>query len=211
MDPIALKVNGYTDLPPGKIANVATFLEMTAPAADSPALPTSLVARRVVDPDPAWYRDLITEIGTPWLWAEIPLMPEEKLRAALSSPLVEIHMVERDGETIGVAELDRRNPGEVEIVIFGVVPAAIGTGAAHHLMSVTLAAAFRDDTKRVWLHTCTNDHPAAVGFYRRAGFVPYKFSVEVMDDPRLTAGFPETAAPHIALIKPQAAQPDRQD
>src|SRR5690606_25276167 len=32
-DTIALDLDGYTDLPPGRIANVVTYLEMTAPAA----------------------------------------------------------------------------------------------------------------------------------------------------------------------------------
>lgn len=208
MKTIPLSLNGYTDLPPGKIANVATFFEMTAPPPDPPALPDSLVLRHVKDPDPEWYRGLVLAIGEDWLWAEIPLMPEDKLRATLLSPAVEIHTLERDGEAIGVAALDHSEPGEVQIVIFGVLPSAIGEGIARHLMSAALVAAFRDGTRRVWLHTCTTDHPAAVRFYRKAGFTPYKFAVEVMDDPRLTAGFPETAAPHVALIRP--SEPDSQ-
>ena len=202
METIPLRLDGYTDLPPGKIANVVTFLEMRAPPAARPQpLSGDLAARRIIHPDPAWYRALCRRIGEDWLWTFLPLMPEDELVALLRDPAIEILVLERDGEAIGVAELDRRQPGEVEIVLFGVVPEAIGTGAAHRLMDGALKAAFGPDTRRVWLHTCTNDHPAAVPFYLRAGFTPYKYAIEVSDDPRLTGRYPETAAPHIPVIR----------
>ena len=37
------------------------------------------------------------------------------------------------------------------------------------------------------MHTCNFDHPAAIGFYRRSGFTPYKLAVEVEVDPRARA------------------------
>jgi len=204
METIPLRLDGYTDLPPGKIANVVTFLEMTAPPAAGPEPPPGdLAVRRAIDPDPTWYRALCRRIGEDWLWTFLPLMPEDELVALLREPAIEIHVLERDGEAIGVAELDRRQPGEVEIVLFGVVPEAIGSGAAHRLMGGILNASFRPGTRRVWLHTCTHDHPAAVAFYLRAGFKPYKYAIEVSDDPRLTGGYPETAAPHVPVIRPK--------
>jgi hypothetical protein len=54
----------------------------------------------------------------------------------------------------------------------------------------------------VWVHTCTFDHAAAVPFYVRSGFTPFKFAIEVTDDPRLTGHVPVTAGPHVALIRP---------
>jgi len=39
-----------------------------------------------------------------------------------------------------------------------------------------------------------------VPFYLRSGFTPFKFAIEVSDDPRLTGAVPETAGPHVALI-----------
>jgi ribosomal protein S18 acetylase RimI-like enzyme len=54
------------------------------------------------------------------------------------------------------------------------------------------------------VHTCTLDHPAAVGFYRRSGFRPYRRSVEIADDPRLAAGANRQAADWFPLIAPDA-------
>lgn len=53
---------------------------------------------------------------------------------------------------------------------------------------------------RVWLRTCTLDHPAALGFYRKYGFVPICQEVEIYPDPRLTGHLPRDAAPQIPII-----------
>ena len=204
METLEILLDGYTDLPPGKIANVVTYLELLAPPAPwpEPQRP-DLAFRRVAKPDVGWYRATIRSIGEAWLWFSPLVMPEAKLAALLGNPLLEVHALERDGETVGIAELDRRVPGEVEISFFGVVADEIGTGAARLLMNRSLALAFRGGTRRVWLHTCSFDHPAAVPFYRRSGFVPFKFAIEVSDDPRLKGQLPEAAAPHVALIRPK--------
>jgi len=203
MDTMEISLDGYTDLPPGKIANVVTYLEMTAPA---PAMPgperPDLALRRVADPDVAWFRALIRKVGEEWLWFSPLVMPERQLRAILSDPLMETHVLERGGAEVGITQLDRRVPGAVEIAFFGVAGSEIGTGAARWLMNRTLGMAFASGIRRVWVHTCTFDHPSAVPFYLRAGFVPYKLAIEVTDDPRLAGAVPETAGRHVALIRP---------
>jgi hypothetical protein len=51
------------------------------------------------------------------------------------------------------------------------------------------------------VHTCTLDHPAALAFYQRSGFVAYRRQVEIDDDPRLDGTLPADAAPHVPLIR----------
>lgn len=203
MTTLEISLDGYTDLPAGKIANVVTYFEMFAPPQPPPEPERpDLSFRRVADPDVGWYRETIRTIGEAWLWFSPLVIPEARLRALLRNPRLEVYALERGAETAGIAELDRRVVGEVEISFFGVTPSEFGTGAARWLMNRTLAAAFRDGPRRVWLHTCSFDHPAAVPFYLRSGFAPYKFAIEVTDDPRLRGFLPETAAPHVALIRP---------
>jgi GNAT superfamily N-acetyltransferase len=127
-------------------------------------------------------------------------MPDRRLAALLTDPSTEVLALEReDGLAVGLAEL-HHTLGEVEIAMFGVVPEATGTGAAQFLMEKALDHAWGSGIGRVWLHTCSFDHPAAVRFYKRAGFRPYKFAIEISDDPRLTGHLPLTAGPHVALI-----------
>ena len=202
MATILLSLDGYTDLPPGKIANVVTFLERTdRPGPARPPAPGLAIAE-VRQPDAAWYRALYRRIGGNWLWFSRAVMSDDELAALIARPTTTVLALQRSSDPIGLAELDFSQPGEVEIVTFGVVPEATGTGAARVLMDGTLANAFRHGIRRVWLHTCTFDHPAAVRFYVREGFRAFKFAIEVSDDPRLTGFLREDAAPHVPLIRP---------
>jgi GNAT superfamily N-acetyltransferase len=202
METLDISLDGYTDLPAGKIANVVTYLEMTSPPPPARApRRTDLALRHVARPDVAWFRGVIRAVGERWLWYSPLVMPAAELAAVIGDPGMETSILERDGVLAGISQLDRRVPGEVEIAFFGVTEAEIGTGAARWLMDRTLEAAFAPGVHRVWVHTCTFDHPAAVPFYVRSGFTPFKFAIEVTDDPRLTGQVPETAGPHVAVIR----------
>jgi GNAT superfamily N-acetyltransferase len=206
MATIPLLLDGYTDLPPGKIANVVTYLEMTArPATSRYADRSDFSLRHVERPELDWYRELVLRIGAKWLWFGRAVMPDAALAKLIADPATELYVLERRGEAIGIAELDRSQPGDVEIALFGVVAEAIGTGAGRWLMQEALRRAFIAGVKRVWLHTCSFDHPAAIRFYLGFGFRPYKLAIEVSDDPRLTGFLPETAGPHVPLIRPEGA------
>ena len=65
----------------------------------------------------------------------------------------------------------------------------------------------RSETRRLWLHTCTADDPAALRFYQRKGFVPYARGLEIVTDPRLRGLHPETAGPTSLPFIPVAEAP----
>lgn len=198
---IPLDLDGYTDLPPGRIANVVTYLEMRSADAGARApLPSGFAVQRIERPRIDTYRALYSRIGRDWLWFSRMVMPDDVLAARLADPATEIYFLMRGEEPVGLCEI-RRGADEVEIAMFGVVPEVTGTGAAKGLLSAALQAAWQGAVGRVWLHTCTFDHPAAIHFYRKMGFVPYKFAIEVSPDPRLTGHLPESAGPHVALLK----------
>lgn len=200
MSELLLSLDGYTDLPPGLIANVVTYFEMRAKPSGLTADPS---VTRIAHMSLADYRDLYRRIGQEWLWFSRAVMPDAQLAALLAKPNTEIYVMRRGEVSIGLAELHRAEPesDDVEISMFGVVPEATGTGAGRTLMQSALAVAWQGGTKRVWLHTCTFDHPAAVKFYRRSGFSPFKFAIEVSPDPRVQGFLPREAAPHVALIE----------
>jgi ribosomal protein S18 acetylase RimI-like enzyme len=56
----------------------------------------------------------------------------------------------------------------------------------------------------VWVHTCTLDHPSALGFYRRHGFTAIGRAVETFTDPRVLGVLPMDAAPQIPLLTPRS-------
>jgi GNAT superfamily N-acetyltransferase len=193
--------NGYHDVGAGKLVNVATFLEMNAPPPRRPDPPgVNCTLERVETPDPAWYRSLFQRVGEPYLWSSRLAIDDAELLRILRDPGVEVYVLRAGGEDVGVLELDFRIPEQCEIGFFGLLDGAIGTGAGRYLMNRTLERAWTRDVKRVWVHTCNLDHPAALQFYIRSGFEPYKRQVEIYDDPRTTGLQPKSAAPHVPIL-----------
>jgi GNAT superfamily N-acetyltransferase len=195
---------GYSHVAPGQIANVVTCLEMTErpPARPVRPLGTGTVLEPFAGADVGAYRDLFRRIGEDWMWYSRLVMHDDKLRRILEDPLVEVFVLRRGGEPIGLLELDFRDPGQCELAFFGLVREAIGQGAGRYLMDQAIGRAWVMPIRRFWVHTCSFDHPGALDFYRRSGFRAYAFAVEVADDPRLTGHLPKTAAPQVPLIEP---------
>ncbi len=191
----------YTDLPPGKIASVVTYLKMTEAPATAPAPDPSWSLERRAIPDLDWYRALFTKVGQDWLWFSRLQMSDDELRATIHHPDVDVFEFKIDGIEKGLLELDRREKPDIEIAFFGLTQDVIGTGAGKCLLAGALDLAWSHHPRAVLVHTCTLDHPRALDFYRRAGFTQYKRAIEIADDPRLDGTLPKTAAPQTPMLK----------
>ena len=184
----------------GELAAVVTHLEMReSPTVDVPPSPLSL--RRIEHPNPTDYRVLFRKVGSPWLWFSRLIMDDAKLSAIIDRPEVELFIVvDGDGRDVGMLELDFRTSGECELSFVGLVAELAGQGHGRWLLAQAVRLAWREGVKRVHVHTCTLDHPAALAAYRRAGFVPFRRDIERFPDPRLIGVLPRDAAPQIPLI-----------
>jgi GNAT superfamily N-acetyltransferase len=189
----------YDPIPAGELAAVVTYLEMhDAPSGAVPASPLSL--RRIENPNPQDYRELFLRVGSPWLWFSRLIMEDAKLGAIVQHPDVELYAVSEAGRDVGMLELDFRESGECEIAFVGLVPALAGRGHGRWLLAEAVRRAWRSGVRRVHVHTCSLDHPAALSAYRRAGFIPYKRATERFPDPRLLGILPHDCAPQVPLI-----------
>jgi GNAT superfamily N-acetyltransferase len=195
-----LNLDGYTDLPPGKVAAIVTYLEMREPPRLSKTPAPAGWSLRPIGADLERYRTLYRRIGEPWLWFSRAIMPEAKLAAVLGDPKVEAFALHDGTEDIGLLELDFRPEGEAELAFLGLVPGIIGKGAGRFLIEEAIRLAFAKPISRFFVHTCTLDHPGALTFYRRAGFAPYKRAIEVADDPRLAGFLPLDSADHVPVL-----------
>jgi len=193
--------DGYSDIPPGKIAAVVTHLEMRERPALPPDPPGDWTLRRVERPGLDWFRELYRRVGAEWLWFSRLRLSDAELAAILHAPDVEVYALAQDGRDEGLLELDFRAPGECELVFFGVTAKLIGSGAGRFLMNRALARAWAPDVARVWVHTCTLDHPSALAFYQRAGFRPFRRQVEISDDPRLDGTLPRDVARQVPIVE----------
>lgn len=193
--------DGYTTLPAGKIAAIATSLEMLAPPPPRSVPDVCSVAIEPYPrPEPGWYRDLYRRVGEPWLWHSRLRLTDQALAAIIRSPDVEIWAVVEDGREEGLLELDFREPGECELAFFGLTGGLIGRGAGRLLMDRAIERAWARPIRRFWVHTCTLDHPGALAFYCRSGFVPFQRQLELADDPRLDGTLSPDAAPNVPKL-----------
>lgn len=196
---------GYHALPPGHLANVVTCLEMT----EKPhlrAVPAGGFSLQEMGGDTARFKRLFEAVGRDIMWFSRLIMAEDKLAAIIGDAAVECYAMMDGADDIGLLELDFREAGQCELSFFGLVPGAIGKGAGRWLMNEALRRAWAKPISRLWVHTCSFDHPAALGFYQRSGFRPYQVMVEVHPDPRLTGHMPKDASPAAPLIEVQSLQ-----
>ena len=192
--------DGYHAVPAGHTASVVTYLEMRARPALRPAPETGLVLERVTSPDLARYRALFRAVGQDYLWFGRLTQSDAELGAILNDASVELYVAKAGGEDAGLLELDFRTRGECELAYFGLTAAYVGGGAGRWLMNEAIRRAWAQPIGRVFVHTCTLDHPKALAFYIRSGFTPYKRAIEIAPDPRQTGLLPQTAAPQTPAV-----------
>ena len=194
---------GLTPVPPGDLATIVTSLEMRARPRPAPMPAARLRLVRWPTPDLEKYRTLFRRVGTNWLWYSRLAMADERLAAIVHDPAVHVFAaIDAQGIEVGMLELDFREPGTCELSYFALVPELVGRGNGRWLMAEALARAWAPGIARVWVHTCTLDHPRALPFYMAAGFMPYARTVETFADPRLIGLLPRDAAPQLPVLAP---------
>jgi GNAT superfamily N-acetyltransferase len=155
------------------VAVVRTYLEMKSPrrGESRDALPAGFVVRQVAD-DPGLYRGLYQGVGATYHWRDRLSWTDAQLREHLASPSISVHVLCEGEYPRGFFELARHDDGSREIAYFGLMPAAIGRGLGRALLACAIAEAWsmNPEPSRVWLHTCTLDHPAALANYLARGF-----------------------------------------
>jgi GNAT superfamily N-acetyltransferase len=147
----------------------ADRLRPSAEPADPPLLMT---AER---PAPELARFFYTLVGARWSWTDRLAWPDERWVAWVERP--EHHLVTgwHDGAPAGYYELEQQPDGVVEIAYFGLAPAAIGRGWGGWLLSRAAERAWQlPGTRRIWVHTCSLDHPHALANYQARGFVRFR-------------------------------------
>ncbi|WP_204041319.1 GNAT family N-acetyltransferase [Acrocarpospora phusangensis] len=146
------------------------YLEQTGRKDLRRAAPAPVEIVRAEIPSPEFSRFLYTAVGGGWHWTDrLPWTPEQW--SEWLSGDVETWVAYHRGTPAGYAELHGQAGGNVEVAYFGLLPYAIGKGIGGHLLSEAVSRAWeREGTRRVWVHTCSLDGPAALPNYQARGF-----------------------------------------
>ncbi|MCX5011013.1 GNAT family N-acetyltransferase [Streptomyces sp. NBC_00555] len=167
-------------------------LEMTSPADLIPATapgPEITIVRAEV-PSPEFSRFLYASVGGDIHWTDRLSLTRDQWVEQLGRPGVETWVAYDRGTPAGYVEFDAQDDGVVEIIYFGLLPDFRGRRIGGHLLSVGVARAWdlgtrwpdREPTRRVWLHTCSQDGPTAMDNYLRRGFKLFETETESKED-----------------------------
>ena len=150
------------------------YLEMHTPASrDVPSPRDGLTVLHVRQPSVAYYRWLYDSVGRDYHWLSRRKLTDAELATVLQDPRNDVYVLHVDGSPAGFCELDRRHPQEIELVQFGLLAEYHGAGLGTWFLQHTINQVCRYRPQRVWLHTCTLDHPAAVPLYQKVGFTMF--------------------------------------
>ena len=163
---------------------LVAYMELCDPPVNRPALPApsaglSIQPERLSVAD---YVALYREVGTPLDWDSRLRLPQEALAAFLSASSTRIYVLREVGKAVGFCEFDAVDTPDIELTHFGLIPAAYGRRLGPFLLDTALRAVWSETTRRLWLHTDTNDHAKAQATYARAGFSIFKEQVEDFPD-----------------------------
>lgn len=156
-----------------------TYLELLSPSDhrvktnDDPRFSVTQLA----SPTPTFNKRMYEEVGRTWQWTDRLVWSDEAWLAYADSPDIHTFVADYDGATAGYFEL-RKADEEVELVYFGLLPAFVGKKIGGALLSKAITAAFALHARRVWVHTCSLDHPAALANYQARGFRVYQTVTE---------------------------------
>jgi GNAT superfamily N-acetyltransferase len=156
-----------------------TYLEMRSAEELRPAAtprPEPAI-ERMAECSVDFFRYLYREVGRAYHWTDRLGWTDENIRTYLATPGVSVWLMSWGGAPAGYFELREHQDRSVEIAYFGLLPDYIGRGWGKYLLTRAVQSAWELDTERVWLHTCTLDHPAALPNYLKRGFRPIREEV----------------------------------
>jgi GNAT superfamily N-acetyltransferase len=157
-----------------------TYLEMSSPQDLRPAAPPPHDPPRLerIEACPvSFFRYLYTEVGRAHHWSDRLAWTDQRVGEHLADPGVSLWLLSTRAAPAGYFELRDHGDRSVEIAYFGLLPEFVGRGWGGHLLSRAVEAAWEMHPQRVWLHTCTLDHPAALPNYLKRGFRPVRKEV----------------------------------
>jgi GNAT superfamily N-acetyltransferase len=123
-------------------------------------------------------RFLYQLVGESWAWNDKLSWSDQQWRQYAEADDLRTWVAWCEGSPAGYFELQMQAGGAVEICYFGLAEKFIGRRLGGYLLTETIRKAWDWGASRVWVHTCSLDHPNALANYQARGLSIYKTEVE---------------------------------
>ena len=136
-----------------------------------------------IKPDFQLNKFFYKQVGKKHRWIDRLSWSDEKWINYISNQNLETYVISEHEDLAGFFEL-LYNPElkETEISYFGLLEEYIGKGIGGFALSEAIKKSFEKNIKRVWLHTCTLDHPNALKNYIARGMKVFrKENINILD------------------------------
>jgi GNAT superfamily N-acetyltransferase len=114
-------------------------------------------------------RFLYELVGRHWAWEDKLKWTDQQWKTYAEAAELSTHVAYVRGTPAGYFELQEQADRVYELAYFGLVQRFIGRGLGGILLSRALATAWDLGASRIWLHTCSLDHPHALNNYLARG------------------------------------------
>ncbi len=156
---------------------VTTYLEMTSRSQLEPRYSNDPRFRvcEIAEPDWQLNRWLYLNVGERWGWTDKRTWSDACWQEYASSSSLRTFVATYGDEIAGYYELHREGR-DVEIAYLGLLPAFICSGVGGAILTISIEDAWLCIGSRVWVHTCSLDHPQALANYLARGMQVYSTS-----------------------------------
>ena len=152
---------------------------MLAPPAQSPAPPGGFDVVRIESTDGRFNKRAYQRVGARWQWTDRLVWTDQQWADYAARPQLHTWLARAAQSPVGYFELEQQTDGDVELAYFGLYEEAIGRGFGRAMLAEAIRQAWTlPGTNRLWVHTCSKDHPSALQNYRRRGFTLFKTEIE---------------------------------
>ena len=152
-----LEINSINDL------NVSTIL------------PERSSIQLIQPPDFQLNKFFYKNIGKKHNWVDRLIWTEKQWINYTSNEKVKTYVLKKEDNIAGYFELILHpDKNEVEIAYLGLLEEYQNQKLGSYLLSYAIKKSFSDETKRVWVHTCTLDHKNALNNYISRGMKVFK-------------------------------------
>jgi ribosomal protein S18 acetylase RimI-like enzyme len=126
-------------------------------------------------PTIAFCKFFYKEVGRDFFWRDRLKWSDQDWLDYISNEFFKLYILKKNNNLAGYFELlyDPKVPS-MEIPYFGIFKEFYGKGIGGHLLTEAILISFNQKINKVWVHTCTLDHPNALKNYLARGMKVFK-------------------------------------